>query len=173
MTKGQRVLLWIVGISAILMGLPTLVNAQSYGLDVGEVFFILVTIGGGVFALFKVMSRGLPPTPKGVGDPTHARRPNVMRKGGETLMETLFLLPTYPQLRTALVKTVSEWANETLPDEVDLDRAFTTMMVAQASALIAVVRAGREDLPEFNLDGLRQRWQAAFDAALEQMALQH
>lgn len=66
MTKGQRMLLWIAGVPAIIIGLILLVEGgQCPGLTTRSpvcmsaegLALTAVMLGGGLFALFKAMSR--------------------------------------------------------------------------------------------------------------------
>jgi hypothetical protein len=68
MTRGQRVLLWVAGLPAILVGLILLVEGgecpggvlrRSPGcMNAESLILTAVMLGGGVFALYKAMSRG-------------------------------------------------------------------------------------------------------------------
>jgi len=69
MTRGQRVLLWIVGLPATLAGLglfltggecPGSLRRSTACMGAEQLILIVMLLGGGVFALFKAMSRAEP-----------------------------------------------------------------------------------------------------------------
>lgn len=66
MTRGQRVLLWIVGLPATLAGLglflasrecPGSFRRSPACMGAEQLILIVMLLGGGAFALFKAMSR--------------------------------------------------------------------------------------------------------------------
>jgi hypothetical protein len=57
MTRGQRWLLWIMGLFGVVAGLNLLNQVVSYERSFGEAMLAAVLLGGGAVALYLVLGR--------------------------------------------------------------------------------------------------------------------